>query len=89
MIYVDRVQRTKYNPKTAVNFYSFCHLTADNLDELIEFAEKIGLKREWLQESRNKHFVTVTELQELQELQSYKSYREIIRIIELFISYSV
>jgi hypothetical protein len=53
MIYVDRVQRTKYNPKTAVNFYSFCHLTADNLDELIEFAEKIGLKREWLQESRN------------------------------------
>jgi hypothetical protein len=53
MIYVDRIQRTKYNPKTAINFYSFCHLTADNLDELIEFAEKIGLKREWLQESRN------------------------------------
>jgi hypothetical protein len=27
----------------------WCHLTADTLDELHEFAAKLGLKREWFQ----------------------------------------
>jgi hypothetical protein len=58
MVYVDRLQRTKYNKHTAYNYYSFCHLTADSLEELLEFADKLGLKEEWLQESRRgiKHF---------------------------------
>jgi hypothetical protein len=28
---------------------SWCHMTADNLDELHRMAERIGLKREWFQ----------------------------------------
>lgn len=30
---------------------TWCHLVADNLDELHAFAEKIGLKRKWFQAS--------------------------------------
>ena len=30
----------------------WCHLTADSLDELHEFAAKIGLKRSWFQQHK-------------------------------------
>jgi Protein of unknown function (DUF4031) len=30
-----------------------CHMVADTLDELHEMAQRIGLKREWFQVSRN------------------------------------
>lgn len=58
MVYVDRLRKTRYNPRVAYNYYNFCHLTADSLDELLEFGKKLGLKAEWLQESNNgtKHF---------------------------------
>jgi hypothetical protein len=58
MIYVDRIQKTKYNKFSAFNYYSFCHLTADSLDELLEFGKLIGLKEIWLHESNKgvKHF---------------------------------
>lgn len=58
MVYVDRIQKTRIPKREAWLYYSYCHLTADTIDELIEFADKINLKREWLQESRNgtKHF---------------------------------
>jgi hypothetical protein len=58
MVYVDRIQKTRYNKFSSFNFYSFCHLTADNLEELLEFSKKLSLKETWLQESRNgtKHF---------------------------------
>lgn len=37
--------------------HKWCHLWADNIDELVEFALSIGLKRDWLQNSsRFPHF---------------------------------
>lgn len=33
-----------------------CHLIADSVDELIEFAESIGLRREWFQPKSSPHF---------------------------------
>lgn len=51
--YVDKMHRTKYNPKSAWNYHSFCHLTADSTEELLNFGERIGLRKEWLQISNN------------------------------------
>jgi hypothetical protein len=34
-------------------YYTFCHLTADTKEELISFAEQLGLREEYIQESRN------------------------------------
>ena len=39
-VYVDNANITKDGIK-------WCHLMADSLEELHEFAQKIGLKREW------------------------------------------
>lgn len=33
-----------------------CHLIADSVDELIEFAESMGLRREWFQPKSSPHF---------------------------------
>lgn len=33
-----------------------CHLIADSVEELIEFAESIGMRREWLQMKSTPHF---------------------------------
>ncbi len=33
-----------------------CHLIADSVDELMEFAESIGLRREWFQSKSSPHF---------------------------------
>lgn len=33
-----------------------CHLIADSVEELIEFAEAIGMRREWLQTKSTPHF---------------------------------
>jgi hypothetical protein len=53
MIYVDRLQRTRRPPKQAWSYYNFCHLTADTKEELISFAEQLGLREEYIQVSRN------------------------------------
>ena len=53
MVYVDRLQRTRRPPKQAWLYYNFCHLTADSREELISFAEQLGLKEEYIQISRN------------------------------------
>ena len=33
-----------------------CHLIADSIEELIEFAESMGLRREWFQAKSTPHF---------------------------------
>lgn len=33
-----------------------CHLIADSVEELMEFAESIGLRREWFQPKSTPHF---------------------------------
>lgn len=33
-----------------------CHLIADSVDELIAFAESIGMRREWFQPKSSPHF---------------------------------
>ncbi|MEQ1761996.1 MAG: DUF4031 domain-containing protein, partial [Pyrinomonadaceae bacterium] len=33
-----------------------CHLIADSVEELIEFAESMGMRREWFQAKSTPHF---------------------------------
>ncbi len=33
-----------------------CHLIADSVEELIDFAEQMGLRREWFQPKSSPHF---------------------------------
>ena len=59
MVYVDRIQKgINYDKFKYPLFRRFCHLTADREDELLEFAKKLNLRIEWLQESNKgiKHF---------------------------------
>ena len=55
MIYVDQPIHSWRNKK-------WCHLVADDLQELHDFATKLGLKREWFQNHRlQPHYdITVT-----------------------------
>lgn len=47
-VYVDELRRY---PNAPHPFRAgACHLTADSMAELHEFAERIGLRREWFQE---------------------------------------
>lgn len=39
-----------------------CHLIADSVDELIEFAVRIGMRREWYQPRSSPHFDLTVEL---------------------------
>ena len=43
MVYVDTLAEAKWK------WGKSCHLFADSIDELHEFARAIGLKREWFQ----------------------------------------
>ena len=49
-VYVDKLRdySWKHGPS--------CHLIADSVDELIEFAVSIGLRREWYQPKSSPHF---------------------------------
>jgi hypothetical protein len=51
MIYVDPLR--EYGGSKSFQWMRSCHLFGDTLDELIEFALSIGMRREWLQQSRN------------------------------------
>lgn len=48
MIYVDDLKQYDTKLKNKI----WCHLWADDVSELHEFAQKIGLKREWFQNKR-------------------------------------
>jgi hypothetical protein len=49
MVYVD--QLTTYSAKLTKHLPSdtWCHLWSDNVEELHEFARKLGMKRSWFQ----------------------------------------
>jgi len=49
MIYVDQLRDCL--PNANWPFRKSCHLYADELDELNEFAQGIGLQRSWLHQS--------------------------------------
>jgi len=46
MVYVDELRTTLRNSKWPYD--QGCHLFADSIDELIEFALNLGLKRKWI-----------------------------------------
>jgi hypothetical protein len=48
-VYVDELV-VWYHAKHRCFKNGSCHLTSDNLDELHEFARRLGLKRAWFQE---------------------------------------
>lgn len=54
MIYVDSLKSC--TPKKGWRWSSYCHMFADSLDELHEFANKIGMKRIWFQNKRLPHY---------------------------------
>lgn len=51
MIYVDEL--VDYGVKYGRAGPEWCHMTADTLGELHDFAAKLGLKREWFQDKQN------------------------------------
>lgn len=61
MVYVDELFRAVSSDRQAFkvgsrNAHQWCHMWADTLGELHAMAAKIGLKREWFQDSRLPHY---------------------------------
>ncbi len=54
MIYVDSLKEC--TPKKGWRWTSYCHMFADSLDELHEFASKIGMRRNWFQDKKLPHY---------------------------------
>lgn len=56
-VYVDQVK--EYPPGTVKHYPEmkwWCHLWADEEEELSQFANKLHLKRHWFQDSKFKHY---------------------------------
>ena len=51
-VYVDELR--EYDTK--LKWKTWCHMTADTLEELHAMADKIGMKREWFQNKRTPHY---------------------------------
>jgi hypothetical protein len=49
-VYIDRLVDYSWHRGPS------CHLIADSVEELIAFAEEIGLRREWFQSKSSPHF---------------------------------
>jgi hypothetical protein len=53
-VYVDRLQPSV--PSKTWRWTKSAHLIADTLEELHEFAERIGLRRAWFQQGSTPHY---------------------------------
>jgi tRNA isopentenyl-2-thiomethyl-A-37 hydroxylase MiaE len=53
-VYVDALRRTSRT--RAWPFVTAAHMMADTVEELHEFAARIGLKREWFQPRSSPHY---------------------------------
>lgn len=54
MVYVDSLKEC--TPKKGWRWKEYCHLFADSLEELHEFAAKIGMRRSWFQQTKLPHY---------------------------------
>lgn len=54
MIYVDEIMSCRQTSKWP--YGRACHLMADSIEELHEFAGRLGLKRSWFQEKSLPHY---------------------------------
>ncbi len=54
MIYIDALQDC--TPKKGWRWNQFCHMFADSVEELHEFAAKIGMKKAWFQNRKLPHY---------------------------------
>ncbi|WP_236205825.1 DUF4031 domain-containing protein [Pseudomonas tohonis] len=72
-VYVDNV-RIKWRGK------EWCHLVADTLDELHEFASSLGLKRSWFQHSASyPHYdITISTRKKALQLGAHQGSRKVI-----------
>lgn len=55
MVYVDKLftySLIQISHKARHNGKQWCHLFADSIEELHEFAERLGLRREWFQNKK-------------------------------------
>lgn len=91
MIYVDK-QRTPFKKRVNNNYhtsFTASHMYADTLQELLNFAEYIGLKVKWLQVSRSGiyHFDIAQSVRkraigctmyDVVEIVDFKQYKEVI-----------
>lgn len=74
-VYVDKA-RNKFGRMI------MCHMMADNLDELHDMAEKIGMKREWFQPKSSPHYdVSLTRRQKALALGALEADRR--KVVEL------
>ena len=56
MVYVDGIKIYSRIKTELKHGCRWCHMWADTPEELISFAQKIGLNSSWLQEGRLNHF---------------------------------
>ena len=54
MIYIDSLKAC--TPKKGWRWTSSCHMFADSVEELHEFASKIGMNRTWFQAKKLPHY---------------------------------
>ncbi len=72
-VYVDPIRQ--YDPKmikgpqTQRNGINWCHLFADTVEELHQFANRLGLRRSWFQDKSHPHY-DLTPNKQLQALRA-------------------
>ncbi|MCK5606659.1 DUF4031 domain-containing protein [Candidatus Pacearchaeota archaeon] len=58
MVYVDELVKSSVTKRWP--YVTSCHMIADSMSELHEFAKRLGLRRYWLHESSSMHHYDLT-----------------------------